>query len=147
MSILYVVMIFFNPISVYIPYSNYLDEFICITLLFMALSKLCIKNDKVRMNEKFQMFILIVLISAIGFISNIVYGYMNGYSVIARDFPPEYMDPLASGKNARNLMSDLTISIHHYSASWTSNQQRLKRRITRIIGEGTIIKIKSIIGR
>lgn len=61
--------------------------------------------------------------------------------------PPEYMDPLASGKNARNLMSDLTISVHHYSASWTSNQQRLKRRIARIIGEETIIKIKSIIGK
>lgn len=86
MSILYVVIIFFNPISVYIPYSNYLDEFLCITLLLMALSKLFIKNDKVRMNEKFQIFILIVLISAIGFISNIVYGYMNSYSVIARDF-------------------------------------------------------------
>ena len=86
MSILYVVIIFFNPISVYIPYSNYLDEFLCITLLFMALSKLFIKNDKVRMNEKFQIFILIVLISALGFISNIVYGYMNSYSVIARDF-------------------------------------------------------------
>ena len=61
--------------------------------------------------------------------------------------PPEYMDPLASGKNARNLMSDLTISVHHYSASWTSNQQRLKRRSARIIGEETIIKIKSIIGK
>ena len=60
---------------------------------------------------------------------------------------PEYLDPFSSYIHAKNLMSNKTISIHHYSASWASDQQKIKRKIARIIGEDTIIKIKNIIRR
>lgn len=58
--------------------------------------------------------------------------------------PPRYFDPLAPG-NSDNLLCEDTISIHHYSASWTPWRQRLKRKIVRIIGDERIIKIREMI--
>lgn len=62
-----------------------------------------------------------------------------------RILPPEYMDPLASAQSAKNLLCNDTISIHHYDASWTSNKQKFKRKIARIIGQDRIILIKQIL--
>lgn len=59
-------------------------------------------------------------------------------------FPPRYFDPLAPGKT-QNLLCEDTISIHHYSASWTSKSNQLKRKIFRIIGEENIFYIKKIL--
>lgn len=56
-------------------------------------------------------------------------------------FPPQYFDPYAPG-DAKNLLNDDTYSIHHYSASWTSNKQKFKRKIVRLIGQDRIYKIK-----
>ena len=56
-------------------------------------------------------------------------------------FPPQYFDPYAPG-DTENLLNDNTYSIHHYSASWTSNKQKFKRKIVRLIGQDRIYKIK-----
>lgn len=56
-------------------------------------------------------------------------------------FPCLYFDPLAPGTD-KSLVCSRTVSIHHYSASWTSVENRLKRKIYRKIGLENIIKIK-----
>lgn len=56
-------------------------------------------------------------------------------------YPPKYFDPLAPGKS-ENLLCDDTISIHHYSASWTSDSNKLKRKIINFIGQDKINFIK-----
>ena len=81
---------------------------------------------------------------------------MHGYSysneiIILKDanikiYPTKYFDPLTPG-NTKNLLCDDTISIHHYSASWTSNKNVLKRKIIRIIGQRKVNFIKKIIKR
>ena len=60
---------------------------------------------------------------------------------------PEYMDPYSSGSQVANLFCDKTISIHHYSATWTSGSQRTKRKIARLIGEDKILWIKKKISK
>ena len=77
------------------------------------------------------------------------YGFINTGKVQVQDdvivLSPEYMDPYSSGKKVENLLCEKTISIHHYSASWTTGLQRIKRKTARIIGEDKIIQIKKII--
>ena len=58
-------------------------------------------------------------------------------------YPSEYFDPYGG----EDLLCDDTISIHHYSASWTSGKQKLKRKIARMIGTGNSIKLKKILRR
>ena len=60
--------------------------------------------------------------------------------------PPKYMDPLAPG-DSKNLLCLDTISIHHYSASWTSKSNRLKRKLFRMIGEENIHRLKKLLKR
>ena len=59
--------------------------------------------------------------------------------------PARYMDPYSSGKSVKDLFCEDTISIHHYSATWTSGKQRLKRKIARIIGEDKVLALKKMI--
>lgn len=54
-------------------------------------------------------------------------------------YPSKYFDPYGG----KNLLCKDTISIHHYSASWTSGRQRFKRRLARLIGTGNVTNIKS----
>lgn len=61
-------------------------------------------------------------------------------------FPSEYFDPYPSGGGKLNK-TDNTVSIHHYSASWTSGVQRNKRKIAMVIGEDKILKMKEILTR
>lgn len=69
---------------------------------------------------------------------------VNGATV----FPPEYLDPYPSGAGDGKIkMTDNTISIHHYSASWTTGKNRWKRKFARFIGEDKIIRLKNIIKR
>ena len=56
-------------------------------------------------------------------------------------YPPSFFDPYAPGDN-KNLMNTETISIHHYSATWTSKKNQIKRKIIRMIGQEKISKIK-----
>ncbi len=59
-------------------------------------------------------------------------------------YPPRFFDPLAPG-NTRDLTCPDTVSIHHYSASWTCPQQRLKRKLIRLAGERRIQKLKAFL--
>ena len=62
------------------------------------------------------------------------HGYKYKDEIICLDkiatyiYPPKYFDPIAPG-NTQNLLSKDTFSIHHYSASWTSKGNKLKRKI------------------
>lgn len=67
---------------------------------------------------------------------------INGMTIL----PPRYMDPIAPG-NSENLLCDDTISIHHYSASWTSSKNRLKRKLFSTIGLERISTLKSLLKR
>ena len=61
-------------------------------------------------------------------------------------YPPKYFDPLAPG-NTENLLCNETFSIHHYSASWEKKSIKIKRKISRLIGQDKINKIKKILKR
>lgn len=67
---------------------------------------------------------------------------VNGITIL----PPRYMDPLSPG-DSKNLLCEDTISIHHYSASWTSAPNKLKRKIFDAVGQERINKLKRILGR
>ena len=67
---------------------------------------------------------------------------VNGMTIL----PPRYMDPLATG-DSKTLLCDDTISIHHYSASWTSRGNRLKRKLFNMVGLERVNKVKKIIKR
>ena len=58
-------------------------------------------------------------------------------------FPARYFDPVAPGH--RELTSPDTVSIHHYSASWTSGPHRWKRKLIRLIGDKWIIRLKGVL--
>ena len=55
--------------------------------------------------------------------------------------PPRYLDPLVPG-DTTNLLCKDTVSIHHYSASWTSTSNKWKRKIFRMIGAERLYKVK-----
>ena len=61
-------------------------------------------------------------------------------------YPAKYFDPIAPGES-KNLLCKDTISIHHYSASWTKSRTKIKRKIVNMIGQNRINKIKRIIKR
>lgn len=65
---------------------------------------------------------------------------INGMTIL----PPRYMDPHATGDSV-NLMCNDTISIHHYTASWTSSRNRIKRRIFNLVGLENIDRAKYLI--
>lgn len=67
---------------------------------------------------------------------------VNGMTIL----PPRYMDPLSPG-DSKNLLCEDTISIHHYSASWTSAPNRLKRKIFDAVGQERIYKLKKLLSK
>lgn len=71
--------------------------------------------------------------------------YQDKIQVIkgASVFPPRYFDPYSTGDTCNLRCSD-TISIHHYSATWTNGRQRCKRKLARLIGENRILWLKSM---
>lgn len=75
------------------------------------------------------------------------YTYSDDVKVIHNNLvlPPRFMDPIAPGKNKENLFCDDTVSIHHYSASWTDTKTVRRRKIIRIIGQEKINKLKEIL--
>lgn len=56
-------------------------------------------------------------------------------------YPSEYFDPIAPG-DTQNLLTEKTISIHHYSATWTSSGNRIKRKIINTFGQENMNKVK-----
>ena len=75
------------------------------------------------------------------------YTYSDDIKVVHNNLvlPPKFMDPIAPGKNKKNLFCDDTVSIHHYSASWMDAKTVRRRKIMRIIGQEKINKLKEII--
>lgn len=61
-------------------------------------------------------------------------------------YPCKYFDPLAPG-NTEDLLCDDTVSIHHYTASWAGNREKMKRKLINFIGQKRINKIKKLIKR
>jgi mannosyltransferase OCH1-like enzyme len=61
-------------------------------------------------------------------------------------FPCRYFDPLSPGDTS-NLLCPETVSIHHYSASWTGRKNRWKRKVFRLLGEERVHKMKKLIKR
>ena len=62
----------------------------------------------------------------------------------ARIYPARFFDPVATG-DTKDLTCEETFSIHHYSATWTSGKQRLKRKIARLIGERWVVRLKGVL--
>lgn len=58
-------------------------------------------------------------------------------------YPPKFFDPISPG-DTKNLYCDDTVSIHHYSASWTNSNNKFKRKIINMIGQDRVNKIKKI---
>ncbi len=75
-------------------------------------------------------------------------GYRYSENIVMIDdiaiYPAEYFDPINS--NGYNV-TEKTISIHHYSASWENGTHRLKRKIAYILGPNIEGKIKALKGR
>lgn len=75
------------------------------------------------------------------------HGYKYSDDVICLEdvkvYPKRFFDPYPSGEGEDLMCSD-TVSIHHYSASWTSNKQRWKRRLVNIIGDKNILTLKKL---
>ena len=59
-------------------------------------------------------------------------------------YPPKYFDPISPG-DSQYLLCEDTYSIHRYSASWTSGFKRIKRKISNIIGQRNINKLKKML--
>lgn len=78
------------------------------------------------------------------------FGYENTDNVVSINgltiLPPRYMDPLSPGMST-NLLCEDTISIHHYSATWTSGKNRVKRKLFNFIGQDRINSLKKLLGR
>ena len=76
------------------------------------------------------------------------YKYSAGVTILDDNetiiYPVEYFDPLSPG-TSNTYLSDKTVSIHHYSATWTSQKNQLKRKIFNLIGLERINRLKRII--
>lgn len=75
-------------------------------------------------------------------------GYADSDDIVRLEgitvLPSRLVDPISPG-NARDLLCSDTVSIHHYAASWESETNRIKRRLSIIVGQKNINSIKSII--
>lgn len=60
----------------------------------------------------------------------------------AEIYPPSYFDPISPGPEGKNLLCDQTYSIHHYSNSWGTREDALRRKLIRLIGPVRVAKLK-----
>lgn len=58
-------------------------------------------------------------------------------------YPPRFFDPVSPG-DAKNLLCEDTVSVHHYSATWQTPKQRLKRRLIHMIGQERVMKLRGL---
>lgn len=82
------------------------------------------------------------IIRSFGKVSNEDITYLNEVTV----YPPRFFDPLSTG-NTENLLCDDTVSIHHYSATWTAKSEQMKRKLIRLFGESRYYKLKKLLHR
>ncbi len=84
-GVLYILLLFFNCWSQYVPGANYLDELICLLLMLICVVSV-LKNGKIKASKQnVGSSVCILVVFVIGVISNVLYGYMTDISVIARD--------------------------------------------------------------
>ncbi len=79
------------------------------------------------------------VIRSLGNVKNNEITYLNEITV----YPPLFFDPISTG-DTENLLTDESVSIHHYAATWTGNKQRLKRKIVRLLGNKNTEYLKKI---
>lgn len=80
------------------------------------------------------------VVKSFGYVLSAEVENVNGMTIL----PPRYMDPILP-ENGENLLCNDTISIHHYSASWTSKGSRIRRKILNAIGRERVNKLKKIL--
>lgn len=59
-------------------------------------------------------------------------------------YPSEFFDPICPD-TTNNLISNNTISIHHYTASWLSRKKQIKRKISIFLGQKNVNFIKKFL--
>lgn len=78
------------------------------------------------------------------------YNYSNEITILDDGktivYPIEYFDPL-SPNSSKSFLTENTVSIHHYSASWTSCKNKFKRKLFNFIGLERINRIKKMFKR
>lgn len=62
-------------------------------------------------------------------------------------YPCRFFDPIAPGKDSENMFCSETVSIHHYSNSWGSLNERVKRKIFNAVGVQRVARLKEILNR
>lgn len=72
----------------------------------------------------------------------------NEFQVIDNNvlLPSMYMDPISPGAK-EGLLSDESISIHHYAALWMPKKYKLKRKIINMIGQDRINGLRQMFKR
>lgn len=60
-------------------------------------------------------------------------------------YPCLYFDPIAPGSSSQNLLCEETVSIHHYSNSWGSRKDVIRRKIMRLIGQERVAWLKEVL--
>lgn len=66
---------------------------------------------------------------------------INGAEV----YPPLYFDPISPGSEGKNLLCEQTYSIHHYSNSWGTRGDVLRRKLIWLIGSERVAGIKKVL--
>lgn len=59
-------------------------------------------------------------------------------------YPCRYFDPITPGKS-KNLLCRDTYTIHHYSNSWGSKKDRLRRKLIRVVGTERVARLKGVL--
>lgn len=76
------------------------------------------------------------------------YGYVSSEEPVDLGdltvYPPKFFDPIAPG-DTENLLCDETYSLHHYSNSWGTWKDQLRRRLIWLVGYEKVARLKKII--
>lgn len=81
-SVLYIILFFFDLLSIHIPLGNYLDELIALGIfLWIILSRKKIKICDISI----RIIICCISITIIGVLSNFIFGYAKSMGIIIRD--------------------------------------------------------------
>lgn len=108
------------------------------------LYKLMTSYDDVKFNLENKSQMACPFLNTKVFIEN---GYVPTDGIFKNDeftiYPSCYFDPYST-QTKSNILNEHTYSIHHYSASWCSFTQRMKRKLVMLIGEDKFIKLRSM---
>lgn len=82
MCVMYLMLIFFNTISMIIPLGNYLDELIALlAFVYMILDRKRIGKN----SEELKIIVGCIGLTMVGLFSNMIFGYVHDISIIVRD--------------------------------------------------------------